>query len=118
VGRIVSESIWLACPGFANVLERREAVESFEPLGEVVGVEEGSEMGPRLPVVVEVVSPDSNLLLVLTPDWLTPSAAAARKKIQMLCDSQSLNEGSKGEREPYETRRSKPLCRGIGLPLL
>ena len=42
VGRIAIEVAWLTSPGFADGLERCEAVKALEPLGEVISVHEGA----------------------------------------------------------------------------
>ena len=61
--RVESESLWLFCPEFADVLIRREAFECLEPSGEIIGCDEIGEMGlmseaaePVLPGVVKWVS--------------------------------------------------------------
>ena len=54
-------SVWLLCPELANVFEGREALEGLEALGEVVGVEEGFQVGAQAVVAVIVVSAHGGL---------------------------------------------------------
>ena len=61
VGWIESEPLWLFCPCLADELERCEAVEGFESLGIVVGIEEGRQVGLQPFVVVVVVAAHSSL---------------------------------------------------------
>ena len=60
--RFAFESIWFVCPGFADGFEGREPLQGFEPLGEVVSVEERCEVLAELVVAVVVIAPDSRLL--------------------------------------------------------
>jgi hypothetical protein len=62
VGRIVSEAVWFVCPDVADVVIGSETSEGLQPLGEVVGIEEGGKMIPELPVGVVVVAPNGGLL--------------------------------------------------------
>jgi hypothetical protein len=62
VDRFAPESAWLAGPGFADGLERCEAAKDLEPLGEVVGVQEGAEVLSELPMGFVVVAPHGRLL--------------------------------------------------------
>ena len=55
-------SVWLLCPALANVFEGREALEGLEALGEVVGVEEGFQVGAQAVVAVIVVSAHGGFL--------------------------------------------------------
>ena len=44
MGWIDVEAVWVLCPAFADVLKGGEPFKGLEPLGEVVGVDEGCEM--------------------------------------------------------------------------
>jgi hypothetical protein len=54
--RVESKSIWFLLPTFADEFEGREAAESLEPFGEVVGSDEVAEVGAQLVVAVIVVA--------------------------------------------------------------
>jgi hypothetical protein len=62
VGRIVSESARLVCPGITDVFVRRQASQGLQPLGKVVRVKEGSQVVCELTVGLVMISPDSGLL--------------------------------------------------------
>src|SRR5262245_33283056 len=62
VGWIISEATCLVCPSLTDVLVGREAAESLQPLGEVVGIQESSEMVLELPVVFVMIPPDGCFL--------------------------------------------------------
>jgi hypothetical protein len=49
VGWIVSESVWIVRPSFADVFVGRETSESLQLLGEVIGIHEGGGMLFELP---------------------------------------------------------------------
>ena len=50
------------CPGSQIGLVGREPAQGLEPLGEVVGIEEGCEMRSQLVVAVVVIAPDGGVL--------------------------------------------------------
>lgn len=50
MGWIISESVRVVSPGFADLLVESEAAEGLEPLGKVVGVQEGGEVISELPM--------------------------------------------------------------------
>ena len=60
--RVESEAFGLGCPGFADVLVGREALESFQSAAEVVGSDEVGEVLAEL-IVVFVVEPLHRSLL-------------------------------------------------------
>ena len=59
---VLSEAVWLEGPCFADSFVGCEACESLESFGEVVGVEEGREVGPELLVGAVVITPDGRFL--------------------------------------------------------
>src|SRR4051794_32851143 len=62
VGWIVSESPWLVCPSFADVLVGSEPPQGLEALSEVVGVEERFEVLSELRVGLVVIAPNGGFL--------------------------------------------------------
>lgn len=60
--RIEPESLWLFCPGVADVFVGCEAFEGLEAPGEVVGGDEVVEMAAELVVAVVVVALDGRVL--------------------------------------------------------
>src|SRR6516162_5234637 len=62
VGWIVSESVGLVCPSFADMLVGSEPPQGLEALSEVVGVEEGLEVLSELPVGLVVIAPNGGFL--------------------------------------------------------
>ena len=60
--RIDLESLCLGCPLFAHELLRRQAVQSLEPAGEVVGIDEVGEVLAQLCVIVVMDAFDSGFL--------------------------------------------------------
>jgi hypothetical protein len=61
MGWIESESFWFFGPDFADIFERREPLSVFRRRV-IVGVDEVSEVSPKLVVVVILGSPDGHLL--------------------------------------------------------
>lgn len=61
---IVSESLGVVRPSFADGLIWCEALQSLQSLGEVVGIEERSEVIAKLLVILVVIAPDGRLLEV------------------------------------------------------
>lgn len=62
MGWIESERFGFDCPSFADVFIRCEAFECLEALGEIVGVDEVSQVGLELIVAVIMIAFDSGLL--------------------------------------------------------
>src|SRR5882757_7022828 len=59
---IESESVWLACPDFADVFVGREAFEGLQTPSVIVGSDEVGEMALELPVAVVVIALDGGFL--------------------------------------------------------
>ena len=53
--RIECESFWLGSPALAYEFVGREALEGFEPLAEVIGVDKVGEMPSKLFVIVILI---------------------------------------------------------------
>jgi len=62
MGRIESESFWLIGPDFADVLIGREALQSLEALGEVVGSQEEIQVSSQPIMAVVKVTPNGGFL--------------------------------------------------------
>ena len=60
--RIDLESLGLGCPLFGEELIRRQALQSLEPAGEVVGIDEVGEMLAQLCVIVVMEAFDDGFL--------------------------------------------------------
>ena len=60
--RIENESFWLRSPAFADVFERREALQSLEPASEVIGCDEVREMLSKLLMALVVEALDCGFL--------------------------------------------------------
>src|ERR1039458_9172414 len=82
LARFVFESIWFACPGFADGFKGREPLQSLETLGEVIGVEERCEVLAKLVVAVVVIAPDSRLL----EGAVHPLDLSVRPRVVWLCE--------------------------------
>src|SRR5579862_2412301 len=59
---VEGEPLWLVCPGFADEFVWCEAFEGLEAFGEVVGLDEVSEVVAELFVGVVVEPPDGSVL--------------------------------------------------------
>src|ERR1039458_1618597 len=81
LARFVFESIWFACPGFADGFKGREPLQGLETLGEVIGVEERCEVLAKLVVAVVVIAPDSRLL----EGAVHPLDLSVRPRVVWLC---------------------------------
>src|ERR1039457_5057394 len=82
LARFVFESIWFACPGFADGFKGREPLQGLETLSEVRGVEERCEVLAKLVVAVVVITPDSRLL----EGAVHPLDLSVRPRVVWLCE--------------------------------
>src|SRR5829696_6433318 len=62
VCRIDPEPVWLVCPGFADELVVREALQGLEASGVVIGIQKELQMRPQPIVAVVVIAPHRRVL--------------------------------------------------------
>src|SRR3974377_896786 len=56
LGWIESEPVRIVCPDFADIFEGRHTFESFQALGEIVGIQKGCEMITQRCVIFVMVA--------------------------------------------------------------